>query len=169
MTDSPVVLDYAPPPPSLSSRAAVRLLKCLRVVSRVVLKLALRFLQFAFLHPLQPLHVAIAGAWSAMALYAYIAVHDAWFYADYHASCSLFVATTIVTLAIVVKLIVMKRRWRQLVAWLAVSLPTIPLAGAYQFDECQHAKYVQLFGISFAYSGRACHNARNTVPWWARR
>ena len=61
-----------------------------------------------------------------------------------------------------------KLRWRAVLLAIVIAVPTGVVGGLVQTDRCPHARYVNIGGVIFTVSGKACHNGRYFKPWWRR-
>ena len=110
----------------------------------------------------------MAGWLTAAVSYAVLAGHmlrmpEAWL----RAYVCVSVATVVVGIGAFARLVALGR-WRAVLLWVAVVVPTGVLSGVFQIERCPHATYVQIMGGSIPIAGDPCGNPRKIAPWWMR-
>ena len=157
MSENRVVLEYAQPPPSAGRRAWGAAARWGRWARWFLLR-----------RPLRGIEVATAGWLAAAVSYAALAGHavrmpEAWL----RAYVCVSVATVIAGIGALAWLVALGR-WRAVLLWIAMAVPTGILSGVFQIERCPHATYVQIMGGSIPVAGDPCHNPRKIAPWWMR-
>lgn len=157
MRKETTVLEYASPPASLARRCVQQL----RTWAR-----AIRW--FCFERPLDALEVAIGAGVVGAAAYAYFGAIRFQVTSNALRPFVAVSAAMVLTAAVAVGRLLVRRRWRALLVVCAVAAPVSALSGMVQTERCPHAAYVQVLGISIPVAGDPCGNPRKTEPWWMR-
>jgi hypothetical protein len=152
MGDQRLILDYAPPPRS----------KMERLVS-----MSKRVVWLTFKRPLHDVETATAG-WFLLAI-TYL-VHSSMVgrVENYYPLLVLPLIPPLIIFTWSASRLAIAKRWRVLTLVAVLYLSTGPITGLVQFDQCPHAAYVQICGVSIPISGDACGNPRDVRPWWMR-
>jgi hypothetical protein len=157
LSEDRVVLEYGQPPPSVGRRAAGAIVRWGRWARWFFLR-----------RPLRGVEVAMAGWLTAAVSYAMLAGHAVRMPAEWlRAYVCVSIATAVAGAGAVVWLVA-RRRWRALLLWVAVVVPSGILSGVFQIEHCPHATYVQIMGGSIPIAGDPCGNPRKIAPWWMR-
>ena len=145
-----LVLDYAPAPPAWWRRV-------------------LRKLLWFFLRRRVRTVEIVVGGWLLMVGLYFFAGSREYVPKEYHRTLlsAAYLAVTGATLSAFC-ILLMQFRWRAALLAVIIALPTGAVGGLFQTDRCPHATYLNIGGVTFAISGKACHNPRYFAPWWKR-